>query len=66
MNPNTTPTTTIRVRTTTHAALQRAAYNPPFSCASIAEFLRLVERGDLAAISAWQKAAKEHHATTQR
>jgi hypothetical protein len=51
-------TTTIRVGERTRRALG-VAYLAPFYCASIAEFLRLVERGDMQAISAWQKAAAE-------
>ena len=51
-------TTSIRVDINTRRALG-VAYDPPFCCASIAEFLRLVERGDLEAIAAWQRAAKE-------
>jgi hypothetical protein len=50
-------TTSIRVDCRTRKALG-VAYGPPFFCASIAEFLRLVERCDLEAIAAWQKAAK--------
>jgi hypothetical protein len=56
-----TPETTesIRVRKHTKAALCRVAYNPPFKCASLAEFLALCERGDMEAIAAWQCEAKE-------
>jgi len=53
-----TETETIRVRRITKMAICRAAYGPPFHCASIAEFLRLIETGNLEAIAAWQRAAK--------
>jgi len=59
MVKNNTATETIRIRRHTKLALCKAAYPPPLSCASLAEFLGMVERGDLEAISLWQKAAKE-------
>jgi len=52
-------TETVRIRKCTGRALRSAAYGKPLECASIAEFLRMVERGNLKAIKLWQVAAKQ-------
>jgi hypothetical protein len=57
-------TETVRVRQCTARALRKIAYKAPFECSSIAEFLRLVERGDLEAIGAWQKEARRQQGET--
>lgn len=54
------PTESIRVRRMTARALRKVAYNPPFSCSSIAEFLRLVELGNIEALRSWQRQVSEY------
>lgn len=54
---NKSDTETIRIRRHTKLALCRAAYNPPFQCASLAEFIALIERGDESATKAFREAS---------
>jgi hypothetical protein len=53
-----TETETVRLRQCSARVLRKLAYNPPFNCSSVAEFFRLLERKDSAALHAWWDAVE--------